>query len=82
MLRVPSGAARCSSARKMSGLCQRSEIQEQGRIEFRYALPILDLMIFVENFRQHIVSKVALPRICARLFDERIDLRFSAAVAR
>ena len=33
MLRVPSGAARCSSARKMSGLCKRGEIQEQGRIK-------------------------------------------------
>jgi hypothetical protein len=28
MLRVPSGAASCSSARKVSGLCQRGEIQE------------------------------------------------------
>jgi hypothetical protein len=43
----------------MSGLCKRGEIQEQGRIEFRYALPVLDLMIFVENFRQHIFSKLA-----------------------
>jgi len=28
----------------MSGLCKRGEIQEQGRIEVRYALPMLDLM--------------------------------------
>jgi len=28
----------------MSGLCKRGEIQEQGRIEVRYALPMLDLV--------------------------------------
>ena len=64
----------------MSGLRKRGEIQEQGRIEVRYALPMLDLMS--PTFAMNTTTVLGtLSRICARPFYERIYLRFSAAVA-
>jgi hypothetical protein len=68
MLRVPSGAARCSSARKMSGLCKRGENSRAGAHKIQRAKASVDKeglpqAASFSTFRKSMVAGITPPMI-------------------